>query len=1094
MHRELSPTEDALRPGSYGSLYLLTAIIGLLIARDLFPLVAGWFGQDASGWTREFYGYRYALIAAVLGGARVLYGSLESLFEGRLGADLALAIACIAAILIGEPLVAAEVVFIGLFGECLEAVIFARTQRELGKLVEIFPRRCWRLRDGVEERVLTSQLNVGDVVVVKPGGKVPVDGIVLAGQSAVNVAVLTGESVPLDKAPGDEVLAGSISTTGQLTIEARRVAAQTLAGQVIDLTTRALRDKAPLERNADRLARYFLPVVLGLAALTFLANLGYYLGPLRPSTDQPSLSAAARLSIYPTLAVLVVACPCALILATPAAIIAALGRLAGTGVLIKGGAAIERLAQVRCFAFDKTGTLTEGRPQVDEVHLLAGGSVEELLSLAAAAEQPSEHPLAQAVVRAARERGLSVPPISDFAAHPGAGVSGRLPEGEVLVGTRSFLAARAVAIPPEADAIIEQLDRRGQTALLVAWGGRLLGVIGTRDRIRPEARQVIDELKANGIGTVALITGDRHAVAQQVAAEAGIDTVHAELLPQQKADWVRQHEQAATAFVGDGVNDAPALATAGVGLAVGSGTDVAAEAGDVVLLGQPLTPLPFLVRLARQTVRVIRQNILIFGFVVNLIGVVLTAWLWPLFSRAPGWLESAPLAGVIYHQIGSALVLFNSMRLLAFERTATLRVVQGWRELLDRLDRLSAQLNLDELLHQMGHHWRTVLTVAAALLVSAYALSCCTIIAPDEVGIVKRFGRALPDDLGPGLHLRYPWPIESVVRVKPNEVRTVSLGFRVREGGTPGSGGNPKQLAGTWASVHGRDVTRLPDESIMLTGDGNLIELLVTVQYHIANPRHYLFAVRDVEPMLRDVTESVLRQMLAAADFLEVLTSDRAKLQDAALRRIIDRCLSLDAGGLGIQIDGLALHDLHPPPEVVPAYHEVIRAIDLRQRMINEARTAAVYKVRDAESRALERVRRAEAERFEKIEQAKATRDAFLKWSKDRQELPASVEAELSAQLRQRLDQGINPEVAHDQHKRLYAQKLAEQRALTEFRLALEVMVDVLGKRDKILVDADEVRGRRSLFIGNADLFRPQLLQPLERNRIPPPAPLREEP
>ncbi|HEY3787870.1 MAG TPA: HAD-IC family P-type ATPase, partial [Urbifossiella sp.] len=346
-------------------LYALTAIVGGLLAADLWPLLGNWLQSqsvDAPTWSPLLFGYRFALLAAVIGGARILYNSLESLFEGRIGADLALAIACLAAIVLKEELVAAEVVFIGLAGECLEAYTFARTRRALGSLAELFPQRCWVLRDGQEVRTFTADLQVGDRIVVKPGGRIPADGRVLDGRSAVDASALTGESLPLDKNPGDEVLAGSIVVDGSLTIQAKKIAKQTVAGQVIELTAAALKDKAPLQRQADRLAKYFLPAVLVLALLTFFANLLFQMsGTPALGVPKPGWDAAMRVASYPALAVLVVACPCALILATPAAVIAALGRLAGTGVLIKGGSALERLAGVTAFAFDKTGTLTEGK-------------------------------------------------------------------------------------------------------------------------------------------------------------------------------------------------------------------------------------------------------------------------------------------------------------------------------------------------------------------------------------------------------------------------------------------------------------------------------------------------------------------------------------------------------------------------------------------------------------------------------------------------------------------------------------------------------------------------------------------------------------
>ncbi len=386
MHREISYADRAFQQESRLGLYLLTGLIGILIAADFWPLAANWiatWGVSLPTWSNEPYGYRIALLAAIIGGSRILYGSLNSLFEGRIGADLAVAIATVAAILVGEHLVAAEIVFIGMLGECLESITFERTQRAIRRIAEICPRRCWRLRGGQEERVLVGELRVGDRVVVKPGGRVPADGVVLEGRSAVDVSALTGESLPVDKGPGDEVLAGSLNQFGALTIEARRVAEHTVVGQVIEMTARALQDKAPLERTADRLARYFLPAVLALSALTFLVCwVGYSTGWMRPPQTNLSFK---QLVTLPALSVLVVACPCALILATPAAIIAALGRLAGTGILIKGGSALERLAAVNAFAFDKTGTLTEGRLELSEIVPLEGVSPEELLRTAATA-------------------------------------------------------------------------------------------------------------------------------------------------------------------------------------------------------------------------------------------------------------------------------------------------------------------------------------------------------------------------------------------------------------------------------------------------------------------------------------------------------------------------------------------------------------------------------------------------------------------------------------------------------------------------------------------------------------------------------------
>ncbi len=761
MHRELTNVDEAFHPPRFASLYLLTGVLLALVLRDLWPDIAGWLnslGADLPTgtntlqvpiWFGKSFSVRYALIAAGIGWIRVVFGSLDSLLAGRPGADLAIAIAALAAIYIGEPLVAAEVILIGLIGECLESYTFARTQNAIRKLAELFPIRCWRLRDGREERVLVADVQVGDVVIVKPGAKVPVDGVVRDGRSSVDVSALTGESLPLDRGPGDEVLAGSVNQFGALTVEAKRVREQTVAGRVLDLTAKALKDKAPIERQADRLARWFLPVVLGLAAITFVANVMWYVQPLRPEATRLTLGAAARVAAYPALAVLVVACPCALILATPAAVVAALGRLAGTGVLLKSGAALERLAGVTAIAFDKTGTLTEGRLELGDVLPLDPSlSHDELLRLAATAEQSSEHPLAHLLLHEARSRNLNLDAVEEFAAQPGAGVRTRAAGRLLFVGTRRWLEEQGLTTTAEADALLARLDGDGQTPLLVVDDGRIVGAIGARDRIRPEAYGVLAELREAGLRDIALLTGDRNAVAQRVGAELGIEEVRAELLPHQKAEFV-----ARGAFVGDGINDAPALARAAVGLAVGGGTEIAAEAGDIVLMREPLRPLPLLIRLSRRTVEIIRQNIFVFAFGVNIVGIVLTGWLWPLFARSPGWYEKAPLAGVIYHQLGSLLVLLNSMRLLAFERESMRVPSQRMRSAIAGLDRAIERVsNFDELLHDLSHRWKPITAIIAVLVLGGWALSGMSQVGPDEVAVVRRFGKPLDTDLEAGLH------------------------------------------------------------------------------------------------------------------------------------------------------------------------------------------------------------------------------------------------------------------------------------------------------------------------------------------------------
>ncbi|HXG09385.1 MAG TPA: cation-translocating P-type ATPase family protein [Gemmataceae bacterium] len=1107
MHREISHADQAFQQESRLSLYLLTGLLGLLIALDLWPAFANWEpvrGWGLPSWPREVFGFRIALIAAMLGGVRTLYGSVNALFDGRVGADLALTIAIFAALLVGEPLVAAEIVFIGMVGECLESFTFERTQRAIRKLVEIFPRRCWVLRDGQEVRVRTSELQVGDRVVVKPGARVPVDGVVLEGRSAVDTSALTGETMPVDKGPGDEVLAGSLNQFGALTIEARRVAEHTVAGRVIELTARALKDKAPIERTADRLARYFLPVVLALATVTFLAGLLYYWLPVFRPADAArlNLGEAARLSIYPALAVLVVACPCALILATPAAVIAALGRLAGTGVLIKGGSALERLAEVTAFAFDKTGTLTEGRLELGDVIGLNGVSADELLQAAATAEQRSEHPLARLITQEAARRNLPPGPVDDFLAHPGAGVTARSGGTTLLVGSPRLLQEQGVALTPEVLALLEPLDATGQTALLVARDGVILGALGARDRLRPEAAVVLNELRGLGITDIALLTGDRKAAAQAVASALGITEVHAELLPEQKAEFIERWRHSSSdadteppgvrtdaadplahhitasprhavnlpirrkvAMVGDGINDAPALARADVGLAIGgTGTDVAAEAGDVVFMGDPLRPLPLLVRLSRETVRIIRQNILIFAFGVNGVGILLTAWLWPLLAPA-AWYEQSPVAAVIYHQLGSLAVLLNAMRLLWFERGWWQPVWVRVNERLRRIDRwMDYYLNVDEGLHWLSHHWRPAALVAAGLLLLVYGLLGLVQVGPDEVAVVRRFGRVTEPDLGPGLHWCWPWPIGEVVKIKPDRVHTVEVGFRSVPGAAP---------AGlTWSSPHGDGLRRISDESVMITGDGNLVELQATVRYTIAQPHVYLFEVGDPEAIIRSAAESVLREAVGSRPFIELLTVDRARFQEDVLARLRQRCGGYSLNGLGIRLDGFSLHDIHPPQEVVEAYHEVTKAMENRDRLVNLAQGEALEKERRAQAEAQKIIREAEAAASEKIKSAEAARAVFLARHQARTQLSPQQEWDLLSEALAAAADGMEPCEAYSEYERRRRDCLAVQALVTDFRLFWDALGRALAGREKVVIDADKVPGRRHLLLVDPEQFR----------------------
>jgi Cu+-exporting ATPase len=677
---------------------------------------------------------------------------------------------------------------------------------------------------------------------------------------------------------------------------------------------------------------------------------------------------------------------------------------------------------------------------------------------------------------------------------------------------------QGVAIPPEAITALEQLDASGQTSLLVARDGIVLGALGARDTLRPEAAQVLADLRALGIAPVALLTGDRAAVARAVAEQLPVTETHAELLPAQKASivgsgqWTVGREASrgeppstetplaepseversserptarsslTTAFVGDGINDAPALARAGVGIAIGGGrgTDVAAEAGDIVMMGEPLRPLPLLVKLSRETVRIIRQNIIVFAFGVNLVGVALTGWLWPLFSSSPEWYESAPLAGVIYHQLGSLAVLLNSMRLLAFDRieSRTLARVRGASQ---AVEGWFSRFSLDELLHALLHRWKVVCGAIAGAVVIGWGFTCFAQIENGEVGVVRRFGE-VTTDLQPGLHVRWPWPVETVTRVRPGDVRTVELGFRVVADAQGTKGGAESN---TWTSGHGDGIGRLTDEAVMITGDGDLVEILATVRYRVSDPRKYLFAASNPDGIVRSSAESVLRELVASYRFLELLTVRRAELERAALDRLNRRLAEAAPDGLGVELNGFTLHDLHPPPEVVKSYHDVAKAIQERDKVINDATADALRMYRRAEEVADHMRKLAGADAHARLESARADRDSFLAWHLARSKLTDAEESALAAERAKRVGAGQDVATVDKDIAAYRAKVLAARRALIEARLTYQTLVDVLRARDKVLIDAADIPVRRNLLLTDPDLLRFPPIMGLPKEKEP---------
>jgi len=535
-----------------------------------------------------------------------------------------------------------------LLGRVLEARAMGRASAAIGRLLELGARTARVQRDGAEIEIPAAEIVPGDRVVVRPGEKVPTDGTVAEGRSLVDESMLTGEPVPVAKQAGDEVVGATLNGSGAFVFTATRVGRDTVLAQIVAAVERAQQQKAPIQRLADRISAVFVPTVLTIATLA--AAVWWIVGP------DPALLYA----MVAFVTVLIIACPCALGLATPTAIMVGTGKGAENGILVRGGEALETARKVTTVVFDKTGTLTLGRPQVTDVVPAAGVDAGELLRLAAAVERRSEHPLAAAVVRAAEEAGAAAAGDEprDLEAVAGRGVAASVGEREVAVGSAAFLAGRGIDVAP-LEAAADRLAVAGRTAVWVAADGLLLGLLAVADPLKERSPAAVARLQAMGLEVV-MLSGDRRASAEAVAAQAGIRRVVAEVLPEGKADEVRRLQQAGevVAMVGDGVNDAPALAQADLGIAIDTGTDVAIEAADLTILGADLGRVADAIDLSRSTVHVIRQNL--FGaFVYNALGIPIAAGvLYPLFG-----ILLSPVFASFAMALSSVTVVTNSLRL-----------------------------------------------------------------------------------------------------------------------------------------------------------------------------------------------------------------------------------------------------------------------------------------------------------------------------------------------------------------------------------------------------------------------------------------------
>ena len=596
----------------------------------------------AAVWFRVWEPFRAVSVIGVLGlavGAWPIFKeAFESLLARRMTMELSMTIAIVAAAAISQFFTALVITLFVLVAEVLEGMTVSRGRRAIRDLLDFLPRAISVRRSSGVCEVDAAELAPGDAVLVNPGGRIPVDGIVIAGHSFVDQSRITGESLPVEKTPGASVFAGSINQSGALEIRAERIGRDTSYGKIIEAVEQAERSRAPVQRLADRLAGYLVYFALGAALLTYVLTR----------------------DIRSTISVIIVAGACGIAAGTPLAILGAIGRAARGGAIIKGGLYLEQLGRVDTVVLDKTGTVTFGRPQVRAVHPSEGVDPKALLDVAASAELRSEHPLGKTIVEYARASGRTVSEPQRFGYQPGRGIDALVGGQEILVGNIALLRDHGISVP---DSLASA--RRGSSEIYVTRGGVLLGAIEIADRVRPEARDAITTIRAMGVRLV-LLTGDTRSVAESVAAELGIAEFTADLLPEGKRDYIQRLtlERCVVAMVGDGINDAPALIEAQVGVAMGSGTDVARESADVVLLGNDLAKFAETLAIARRTRRIIWANFA--GTIgVDTLGIALAA---------AGLLN--PLLAAFIHVASELVFILNSARLLPARRSGTANMLQ----------------------------------------------------------------------------------------------------------------------------------------------------------------------------------------------------------------------------------------------------------------------------------------------------------------------------------------------------------------------------------------------------------------------------------
>jgi len=587
-----------------------------------------------------------ALFATLFGGYLRFVSGFKDIFNRKITVNVFVTVALVATIAVGEFRAAAIVVFIMAVAGALETYTLDKTRRSIRNLLDLTPKMATVRRNNEEVIIPVNEVQIEDVVVVRPGGRIPVDGIVVAGESSVNQAPITGESMPVEKFKGGEVFGGTLNETGRLEISTTKIGADTTLARIVHLVEQAQGTKAPIQNLADRFTVWFLPTVLVLAIIAFLTS-----GDVRVAVS-----------------VLLVACPCAFAIATPTAVTAGISNMARRAVLIKGGVFLELAKKMDVLLVDKTGTFTFGKPTVVDIVSLDGMPKEEVLRLAAIAEKYSEHPLARSVMARAKEWDIEVPDPDEFNIEVGMGVTARLGDKKILVGNNKFLQDKGTHITDYIENAISEQTEQGRTTVLVANDLKPVGLIAIADEIRSETPHAIASLKAMGLKEIIMLTGDNYKVAKAVAEEIGVDDFQAELLPEQKLQYVEklQKQGKIVGMIGDGINDAPALALADVGIAMGAaGTDVAVETADVTLMNDDLSRVVNFMDMSKKVLLRIKLNIF-FSIVYNIIGFVLA-----------GLGMLTPVLAVMFQEAGCITVVFSSTLLLWAKTESSLKNIDG---------------------------------------------------------------------------------------------------------------------------------------------------------------------------------------------------------------------------------------------------------------------------------------------------------------------------------------------------------------------------------------------------------------------------------